>query len=167
MQFLKILFWCLLAFVAAVFTVGNWTTVPIKLWGGLIAEVNLPLLLFVTFLLGLVPTMIGLYGVMASAVASRTVEVAVRMALGASAARVRREILAQVFGLLAAGVAIGGAASLGLAPAFRTFLVGVSGFDPVTFGAAVTALAVVGLAAGIVPAIRASRVHPMRALRRQ
>ena len=58
MQFLKILFWCLLAFVAAVFTVGNWTTVPIKLWGGLIAEVNLPLLLFVTFLLGLVPTMI-------------------------------------------------------------------------------------------------------------
>ena len=58
MQFLKILFWCLLAFVAAVFTIGNWTTVPIKLWGGLIAEVNLPLLLFVTFLVGLVPTMI-------------------------------------------------------------------------------------------------------------
>jgi hypothetical protein len=58
MQFLKILFWCLLAFVAAVFTIGNWATVPIKLWGGLIAEVNLPLLLFVTFLLGLVPTMI-------------------------------------------------------------------------------------------------------------
>jgi hypothetical protein len=58
MQFLKILFWCLLAFVAAVFTLGNWTTVPIKLWGGLIAEVNLPLLLFVTFLIGLVPTML-------------------------------------------------------------------------------------------------------------
>jgi len=58
MQFLKILFWCLLAFVAAIFTLGNWTTVPIKLWGGLIAEVNLPLLLLVTFLLGLLPTMI-------------------------------------------------------------------------------------------------------------
>src|SRR5882757_7067321 len=58
MQFLKILFWCLLAFVAAVFTIGNWTTVPIKLWGGLIAEVNLPLLLFVTFLVGLLPTML-------------------------------------------------------------------------------------------------------------
>ena len=63
MQFLKILFWCLLAFVAAVFTVGNWTTVPIKLWGGLVAEVNLPLLLFVTFLLGLVPTMIYYHAV--------------------------------------------------------------------------------------------------------
>ncbi|WEK00774.1 MAG: hypothetical protein P0Y59_03500 [Candidatus Sphingomonas phytovorans] len=58
MQFLKILFWCLLAFVAAVFTLGNWTTVPLKLWGGLIAEVNLPLLLFITFLIGLVPTML-------------------------------------------------------------------------------------------------------------
>ncbi len=56
MQFLKILFWCLLAFVAAIFTVGNWTTVAIKLWGGLIAEVNLPLLLFVTFMAGFLPT---------------------------------------------------------------------------------------------------------------
>ena len=58
MQFLKILFWCLLAFVAAIFTVGNWTTVPIKLWGGLVAEVNLPLLLLVTFLAGFLPTML-------------------------------------------------------------------------------------------------------------
>ena len=55
MQFLKILFWALLAFLAAIFTVGNWTTVPIKLWGGLIAEVNLPLLLLVVFLIGLIP----------------------------------------------------------------------------------------------------------------
>ena len=58
MQFLKILFWCLLAFVAAVFTFGNWTTVSIQLFGGLVAEVNLPLLLFATFLLGLVPTFV-------------------------------------------------------------------------------------------------------------
>lgn len=57
MQFLKILFWCLLAFVAAVFTFGNWTTVSIQLFGGLVAEVNLPLLLLVTFLLGFVPTL--------------------------------------------------------------------------------------------------------------
>ena len=58
MQFLKILFWCLLAFLAAIFTIGNWTTVPIKLWGGLIAEVNLPLLLLLVFLLGLVPMLL-------------------------------------------------------------------------------------------------------------
>lgn len=55
MQFLKILFWCLLAFLAAIFTIGNWTTVQLKLWGGLVAEVNLPLLLLVMFLVGLLP----------------------------------------------------------------------------------------------------------------
>jgi len=57
MQFLKILFWCLLAFVAALFTFGNWVSVPIRLWGGLVAEVNLPFLLTATFLLGLLPTL--------------------------------------------------------------------------------------------------------------
>lgn len=57
MQFLKILFWCLLAFVAALFTFGNWFSVPIRLWGGLVAETNLPFLILATFLLGLVPTL--------------------------------------------------------------------------------------------------------------
>jgi hypothetical protein len=56
MQFLKILLWCLLSFVAAIFTYGNWTWVPVNLWGGLIAEVNLPFMLLVTFLLGVIPT---------------------------------------------------------------------------------------------------------------
>lgn len=56
MQFLKILLWCLLAFVAAIFTRGNWTWVAINLWGGLVAEVNLPFMLLVTFFAGLVPT---------------------------------------------------------------------------------------------------------------
>ena len=63
-------------------------------------------------LVGLMLTMIGLYGVMAYVVASRTIEIAIRMALGVSAGRVRREYLEQEFSLLAAGVAIGGAASL-------------------------------------------------------
>ena len=57
MQFLKTLFWCLLAFVAAIFAIGNWTVVPIQLWGGMEALVNLPLLLLLTFLAGLVPTL--------------------------------------------------------------------------------------------------------------
>ncbi len=56
MQFLKILFWFLLAFVAALFTYGNWKIIQINLWSGLIADVNLPLLLLVTFLIGLLPT---------------------------------------------------------------------------------------------------------------
>ena len=58
MQFLKILFWCLLTFVAALFTYGNWFPVPIHLWNNLIAETNLPALLLFTFLLGLLPTLI-------------------------------------------------------------------------------------------------------------
>lgn len=58
MQFLKTLFWFLLAVVVAVFSIGNWTTVPIKLWAGLIAEVNLPLLLVLTFLAGLFPVLL-------------------------------------------------------------------------------------------------------------
>jgi uncharacterized integral membrane protein len=57
MQFLKILFWCLLAFLAAAFTIGNWNAVPIRLPGGLVADINLPFLLLVTFLLGLLPTL--------------------------------------------------------------------------------------------------------------
>ncbi len=58
MQFLKILFWCLLAFLAAVFTVGNWNRVEIHLWNDIVALVNLPLLLLFTFLAGLVPTLV-------------------------------------------------------------------------------------------------------------
>lgn len=56
MQFLKILFWTLIAFAAALFTFGNWKWVPISLFGNLVAEVNLPVLLLITFLAGLLPT---------------------------------------------------------------------------------------------------------------
>ncbi|MBB4153127.1 hypothetical protein GGQ80_001015 [Sphingomonas jinjuensis] len=56
MQFLKILFWCLLAFVAALFTYGNWTSVPIQLWNGMEALVRLPFLLLVAVLAGFLPT---------------------------------------------------------------------------------------------------------------
>ncbi len=58
MQFLKYLFWCLLAFIAAVFSFGNWYSVEVHLWGGLIALVNLPFLLVVTFLVGFVPMLL-------------------------------------------------------------------------------------------------------------
>ena len=58
MQFLKGLFWFLLAVLIVVFAFANWTTVPIRLWGGLIADINLPLLLLVMFLIGLVPMLL-------------------------------------------------------------------------------------------------------------
>ncbi|WP_375428415.1 hypothetical protein [uncultured Sphingomonas sp.] len=58
MQFLKTLFWCLLAFVAALFTYGNWFSVPVRLWSNIIADVNLPFLLLLVFLAGFVPALL-------------------------------------------------------------------------------------------------------------
>lgn len=58
MQFLKSLLWFLLAVVVAVFALGNWTMVTINLWAGLRAEVNLPLLVIMSFLAGLLPTLL-------------------------------------------------------------------------------------------------------------
>lgn len=58
MQFLRTLFWALLVVVVTLFAINNWTTVPIRLWGGLVADVNLPLLLVLTFLAGLFPVLL-------------------------------------------------------------------------------------------------------------
>ncbi|HWW64729.1 MAG TPA: hypothetical protein VNZ43_08230 [Sphingomonadaceae bacterium] len=55
MQFLRTLFWVVAAVVAVAFSYNNWKTVQFSLWGGLVAEVNLPLLIFGAFLVGLVP----------------------------------------------------------------------------------------------------------------
>lgn len=61
MQFLKTLFWALLVGVIVAFALNNMTMVPLKLWGTLYADVNLPLLLLVTFLAGFLPTFIALH----------------------------------------------------------------------------------------------------------
>jgi len=58
LQFLKTLFWAFLVVVITVFSIGNWTTVQVRLWGGLVADVNLPLLLLLTFLAGLMPVLL-------------------------------------------------------------------------------------------------------------
>jgi len=115
---------------------------------------------------GLLLAMIGLYSVMAYAAASRTAEVGIRMAVGASRPRIRREMLRRAFDVVIAGIVLGALASIGVTPMFRTFLAGVSPFDPVAFAGAVVLLMFVGLAAGYVPAVRSSRLDPMRALRR-
>lgn len=61
MQFLKTLFWVLLAVLLVLFSVTNWTIVTLNLWGGLQADVKLPVLVFVAFLLGFLPTLL-VYG---------------------------------------------------------------------------------------------------------
>jgi predicted permease len=108
---------------------------------------------------------VGLYGVLAYAVARRTREIGVRMALGASGDRIRGMVLRQVGLMLAAGGAVGVAAALALGRAARSLLFGLGGDDPAVVVAGAAVLALVALAAGYLPARRASRVHPSEALR--
>jgi predicted permease len=116
-------------------------------------------------LVGLLLAMVGLYGVMTYIAASRTAEVGVRMALGASANRIRVEMLQRSGSVVAIGLAAGAAASAVVMPALRTFLAGISPFDPAAFGLAAAILALAALGASYVPAFRASRIDPIRALR--
>jgi predicted permease len=109
--------------------------------------------------------MVGIYGVIAYAVAQRTREIGVRMALGAQIADVRRLFLRHGLWLTAAGIAIGIAMAAALTRVLAAFLFGVGPLDPVTYGAVSAVLALVALLAVWVPARRASRVDPVRALR--
>ena len=108
---------------------------------------------------------IGLYGVLAYTVSQRTREIGLRMALGADASRVRTMILRQVGMMTAVGAGIGLAASVWLGRLAQSLLFQMKGYDPVVLAAATAALALVALAAGLIPAFRASRVDPMLALR--
>ncbi len=107
----------------------------------------------------------GIYGVLAYAVAQRTREIGLRMALGADAARLRAMVLGRVGRMTLAGGAVGLAAALGLAHAAQSLLYEVDGLPPAVIAAAALALALVALAAGLVPAHRAARIDPMEALR--
>ncbi len=108
---------------------------------------------------------VGLYGVLAYTVAQRTREIGVRMALGADAARVRVMVLRQVGTMIALGLVFGVAGAIGLGKAASSLLFGLKGHDPVVFAAAVLLLILVALSAAYLPALRASKVHPMQALR--
>jgi ABC-type antimicrobial peptide transport system permease subunit len=108
---------------------------------------------------------IGLYGVLAYSVAQRTREIGVRMALGADAAQVRAMVVRQVGVMVLVGGVIGLACALGLAQIARAVLYQMSGADPLVMLVSVVLLALVALAAGYVPALRASRVDPIQALR--
>jgi predicted permease len=108
---------------------------------------------------------VGLYGVLAYTVAQRTREIGVRMALGADGRRVRSLVLRQVTTMTAIGGVIGLAAALGLGQLAKSLLYGLQGHDPWVIGLSILVLAAVAFGAGYVPALRASRVHPMQALR--
>ena len=108
---------------------------------------------------------VGLYGMLAYTVAQRTRELGVRMALGADGGRVRAIVLRQVAQMAAIGGVIGLAAALALGKAAQSMLFGLDGRDPAVLASAALVLGVVALAAGWIPAWRASRLSPVMALR--
>jgi predicted permease len=115
--------------------------------------------------LSLVLSVIGIYGVMAYAVSQRTRELGIRMALGASRGDVLRLVVMQGLRLTVMGVAFGLIASLALTRLITSLLYDVSPTDIVTFTAVPVVLAAAALVASYLPALRATRIDPMVALR--
>ncbi len=108
---------------------------------------------------------IGLYGVLSYAVAQRTQEIGVRLALGADRGKIVKMVMREAALLLAAGLAVGILLALAAAKTAGALLYGLRPHDPATYLLAVTLLAAVAAAASYLPARRASRVDPMVALR--
>ena len=108
---------------------------------------------------------LGLYGVMAFAVARRTKEIGVRMALGASQGSVIWLVLKEVLLLVGIGLAVGIPAAVASGRLVTTQLYGIQANDPWIGGVTVIVLLTVSCVAGLIPAHRASRIDPIRALR--
>ena len=116
-------------------------------------------------MLGAVIALTGVFGVTAYIVARRNREFGVRMALGASSSGIVRLVLGELAAVLLTGMFVGGALALGVARIASSLLYGVQPHDAPTFAIVVCLLGVGGVSAGLVPALRASRVPPVEALR--
>ncbi|MGH9739325.1 MAG: ADOP family duplicated permease [Candidatus Acidiferrales bacterium] len=110
---------------------------------------------------------VGIYGVTAYAVTTRTHEIGIRMALGAQPKRILRDVLGNVGKMALGGIALGLVASIALTRFMASMLFGVSATDPLTFAAVVAVLLTMALLACYIPARRAMRVDPMVALRHE
>jgi ABC-type antimicrobial peptide transport system permease subunit len=118
-------------------------------------------------LLALIVACLGIFGIMAFQVSRRINELGVRMALGATRANIVTLVLREVAVLLVPGCAGGCVAAVCLTRYAKSMLFGVTPTDPVAFALAAGALAAATLAAGFLPALRASRIDPMTALRHE
>jgi putative ABC transport system permease protein len=122
-------------------------------------------MLLVSALIALLMATIGTYGVMAYAVARRTQEIGVRVALGATTGRVTRLVLGGTARLAALGVALGLLGAVALGHSMQAILVDTNPADPAILAGAAMLLGTIALLAGWLPARRAARVNPVAALR--
>jgi len=117
--------------------------------------------------LGLVLAGVGLYGVMAYMVASRTSEIGIRVALGARPSRISGMVVREALLLTAAGVVAGIAGALLLSRSLASLLYGLTPYDPLTLWSVVLVMLLTGLAAAYLPSRRAARLDPTAALRHE
>jgi ABC-type lipoprotein release transport system permease subunit len=115
--------------------------------------------------LALILGAVGLYGVLSYVVAQRTREIGVRMALGATAQAVRRQVVSQGTRVVVAGVLVGIIAAILSTKYLATLLFGVKAVDPIVFAAMSVMMIGVGILSSYMPARRASNVDPIVALR--
>lgn len=115
--------------------------------------------------LGLLLASLGIYGVISYSVTRQRPEIGVRMALGATEARVQLEVIRSTMGFALVGVSVGAVASLAVSRLIASLLFRTAPYDPLTFAGMVVLLGAVALLAGYLPARRASKVDPMIALR--
>lgn len=145
----------------------NFTVLKTQIREGLLRERLMATLSSFFGALATILAMVGLYGVISFMVVRRRSEIGVRMALGASRARILRMVMREAAILLGIGLAVGTVLSLAAGTTARSMLYGLKAGDPQTLALAIAGIAAIALLASLLPAQRAATVEPMAALREE
>jgi predicted permease len=145
----------------------NFTVLRTSVLNGLVRERLMATLSGFYGALAAMLAMVGLYGIISYTVVRRRNEIGIRMAIGASHGNILRMILREGLGLVAIGLVIGTVLAVIGGRAARAMLFGVDPADPITFALAIGGLTIVAVVASLLPAVRATGIHPMQVLREE